>query len=136
MITYRSDRAVGEWVRERIPGIEGWMGDFVTMGFVLDGELLGGVVYDAYTGFDVNMHQCIEDSRVVTRGTLRAAFSFPFMQLRCQRVTGLVPSSNLAAQRFDEHLGFVLEGRKRHAFPNGDDELIYGMLKADCRFIK
>lgn len=111
------------------------MGQAVGIGIEIDGELKAGVVYDAYSGTDMNMHVVVESIRAVNRKTLKAVFEFPFITCNCQRVTGLVPSSNLAAQRFDEHLGFVLEGRKRNAFKNGDDELVYGMLKDDCRWL-
>jgi len=136
VITYRSDEGVAEWTRERIPGIERWMDKYMSFGVVRDDELVVGIVYDAFTGTDINMHQVIEDHRGVTRASLKAAFSFPFVTLNCQRVTGLVPSSNLAAQRLNAHFGFILEGRKRHAFPNGDDELIYGLLKSECRWLR
>ena len=112
------------------------MGQSIGFGIEIDGELQAGVVYDGFSGTDINMHVVVESLRAVNRKTLRAAFEFPFVTLKCQRVTGLVPSSNLAAQKFDEHLGFVLEGRKKNAFRNGDDELIYGLLKENCRWIK
>lgn len=140
MITFTSDREVGEWVRKRIPGIERWMDEYVCFGIVMPGQLgipviMAGVVYDAYTGHDINMHMAIDDMRAVNRKTLKAAFSFPFVTLNCLRVTGLVPSKNEKARSFDERLGFVLEGTKKFAFPD-DDELIYGMYRDQCRWLK
>jgi RimJ/RimL family protein N-acetyltransferase len=71
----------------------------------------------------------------LSRHFLKEAFRYPFEQLCVDRITGLVPARNLEAQRFDEHLGFVLEGRARRALPDGDDLLIYGMLREECRWI-
>ena len=45
-----------------------------------------------------------------------------------QRVTGLVRAKNLAARRFDEHIGFELEGIMRKAFID-DDLCVYGFLR-------
>jgi RimJ/RimL family protein N-acetyltransferase len=56
------------------------------------------------------------------------------VQLGVQRVTGYVPASNAAALRFDRHLGFVEEGRLREALPGGEDVIVLGMLKRECRW--
>jgi RimJ/RimL family protein N-acetyltransferase len=71
----------------------------------------------------------------MSRSFLGEVFRYPFEQLRVQRVTGLVPARNEQAARFDEHLGFKLEGRVRQILPDGDDVLVYGMLKSECRFL-
>lgn len=133
-ILYRSDEAVSDWVLARIPKVEMWMGQYVPFGIEIDGVLQAGVVFDAYTGTDVNMHVAIDSMKAVTRKTLKAAFTFAFDTLKCQRVTGLVPAKNEKARAFDEHLGFVLEGCKKNAF-NDDDELIYGMTRESCRWL-
>ena len=55
-------------------------------------------------------------------------FEFAFDKLKVQRVTGLVRAKNKAARRFDEHLGFELEGIMRKAFID-DDLCVYGFLR-------
>lgn len=135
MITYTSGETVSVWMLERLPCVKRWMDQYVTFGVCIDGELKAGVVFDQYTGSDICMHVVVEDRRAVTREALKAAFSFPFVTLGCQRVTGLVPARNVKARRFDEGLGFVLEGIKKQAFEDGEDELIFGMLKEDCRWL-
>ena len=57
------------------------------------------------------------------------------MQLGCRRVTGYVPAANARARRLDEHLGFVYEGRLREALPDGQDVLVLGMLRRECRWL-
>jgi hypothetical protein len=133
MITYRSGESVSEFVKSHT-GVQGWMGQYICLGIEIDGELKAGVVYDGYSGWDINMHMAIDDRRAVSRKTLKVAFTFPFITLACRRITGLVPSKNVKARRFDEHLGFVLEGVKKCALED-DDELIYGMVKENCRWI-
>lgn len=133
-ILYRSDEAVSDWVLKRIPKVKAWMGWYMPFGVEIDGVLLAGVVFDEYTGTDVNMHVAVDSMRAVTRSTLKAAFTFAFETLKCQRVTGLVPAKNVKARAFDEHLGFKLEGVKQCAFED-DDELIYGMTKDACKWL-
>jgi hypothetical protein len=134
VITYRSDEAVSEWVLARIPGVERWMDRYITFGAECNGILLMGIVFDAFTGYDINMHTAIESPKIVTRSTIKAAFSLPFATLKCQRVTGLVPASNWGCRALCESLGFTLEGTKQRAFAD-DDELIYGMTREACRWL-
>jgi RimJ/RimL family protein N-acetyltransferase len=72
----------------------------------------------------------------MTRDFLRVAFRYPFVQLGCNRVTGYVPASNADALRFDLNLGFKIEGRMREAIETGEDVLVLGMLRGECRFIQ
>lgn len=69
----------------------------------------------------------------LSRSFLKAVFSFVFGQLNCQRITGRIDDDNDAAIEATERLGFVVEGRLRHAHPGGD-VLIYGLLKSECKF--
>jgi RimJ/RimL family protein N-acetyltransferase len=56
------------------------------------------------------------------------------VQLGVKRITGIVAESNLAARKFDEHIGFVLETRLKDAHPQGD-LLIYVMTPDQCRWL-
>lgn len=73
--------------------------------------------------------------RWFNRTFLRAAFAYPFIQMKYTRVSGLVRVDNYAAQRFDEHLGFKREGLLRKGDDDGTDLILYGMLKEECRWI-
>lgn len=126
---------IGEWVRARIPKVECWLDGFRTLAAVDRGVILGAVVYDGFTPYDCNLHIAIDDKRCVTRAVLRCVFGYPFDQLGLARVTGLVPASNQAALDFDLRLGFREEGRKVKAFGD-EDEIILGLLKEDCIWIR
>lgn len=123
-----------DWALSRIPKMQAWMGKSKSLAAVEDDRILGVVVYDGFTPYDVNMHIVIEDKRCVSRRILKAVFDYPFNQLRLQRVTGLVPESNIAALAFDLRLGFVKEGRKRFALGD-EDELILGMTREICPWL-
>jgi RimJ/RimL family protein N-acetyltransferase len=101
-----------------------------------DGDLIGGVLYDGYTGNNIFMHVAgLDGVNWVNRDLVKAAFGYPFKQLNCNRISGWVDASNQKARRLDEHLGFkqeaVLEGVAR----DGGDVIIYRMWKHECRFI-
>ncbi len=124
----------GAWALERIAHVPSWGEWFEAIGLERDGDLLAVVVYNLWSGADIAMHvAAMPGRRWMTRGFLRAVFRYPFVQLGCRRVTGYVPASNLDAQRFDEHLGFVREGVMREALDNGEDVILYGLLREDAR---
>lgn len=125
----------GAWALERIAHVPSWGEWFEAIGLERDGDLLAVVVYNLWSGADIAMHvAAMPGRRWMTRAFLRAVFRYPFVQLECQRVTGYVPASNADALRFDRHLGFVEEGRMREALPNGEDVIVLGLLKRECRW--
>jgi RimJ/RimL family protein N-acetyltransferase len=130
------DQEVIGWVASRIKHFN--VTEYSAALGLLDskGRLVAGVVYDNFRGYDINMHiAAIPGGKWLNREFLREGFRYPFLYLGVERITGLVAASNVEAQRFDEHLGFVLEGRVRKGLPDGDDLLVYGMLKSECRFL-
>jgi hypothetical protein len=104
------------------------------IGLVEDGKVIAGVMYEAYNGANVSMHVAGEGRRWLTRDFLWICFDYPFNQLGVKRVTGVVPSSNADARRFDEHLGFVYEATLKDAYPGGD-LIIYSMHRDQCRWL-
>jgi RimJ/RimL family protein N-acetyltransferase len=129
------DDIVGPWVVEKTGGF--WLaGSGTTVGLVDDQKgLIAGILYQDYNGANVSMHIAAEPgARWMTREFLWAAFHYPFEQLKCKRVTGLVADTNLVARRFDEHLGFSLEATLKDAHIEGD-LLVYVMHKKDCRWL-
>lgn len=109
--------------------------DAKAIGRLRDGELSAVVVWDGFSEADCNIHVVSDGSRRwLNRKLMVAAFSYPFIQLRLRRVTGLVPAKNTAALAFNRRLGFVLEGVCRHALPD-DDIVVLGMLREHCPWI-
>jgi L-amino acid N-acyltransferase YncA len=139
LILAGADEHVGSWVAARCPDFT-FSGPYTTLGLATpQGVLLAGVVFDNYLKAygSIQMHAAaVPGRRWLTRAFLGECFRYPFEQLDCRRIVGLVRSSNLEARRFDEGLGFVKEGIIREAYPNGDDMIIYGMLRRECRHLK
>lgn len=126
----------GREVVNFVDGINGGTYDPCCQGIGLqqDGKLIAGVKYDQYNRASVCMHVAAIGKRWMTREYLRVCFDYPFRQLGVRKILGLVSTSNLAAQRFDEHLGFVREALLVDAAPDGD-LIIYSMTRQQCRFI-
>ena len=125
------------FVRDRIDGGIARIEGMQAIGLRRDGELVAGVVYEGYNGKNIWMHvAAIPGARWMSRMYLHAVFAYPFGVCGCNRVSGYVNESNLAARRFDEHLGFEVEARLRGAACNGGDVLLYVLWRDKCRFLK
>lgn len=132
---YGEDAKVSRWVGDQI-GVK-FPDDAVAIGIERAGEIVVGVVYDRFTGNDICMHVAAKPGVLWVRPeAMRRFFWYPFMQLECTRVTGLVAANNHAARKFDERIGFVQEGVQRQGMPDGTDLIAYGMLRSECRWIK
>jgi RimJ/RimL family protein N-acetyltransferase len=132
---YGQDNRVVDFVTSLVEDLE-FHGKVNTLGVESDGELIAGIIFENYTGSSISMHvAAVEGRQWITRDLLFRVFAYPFLQLDCNRVTGLVRADNLRAQKLDEHLGFVQEGVMRKAATDGTDYIIYGMLKEECRWL-
>lgn len=109
--------------------------DVRAIGWEENGELRAVTLYDGFSAADCNIHIAGDGKpHWFKRQFLVTSFMHPFVQWELRRVTGLVPSKNIKALKFDLNLGFVQEGVLRHAMPD-DDVIILGMIKSECRFI-
>ena len=128
--------AVNDWVSSKIYGRDRFPPDAPSIGLLENGRIVGGVVYTMYTGNGIMMNVAGGYKGWINRAFLRAAFAYPFKQLGCTRVSGLVRVDNFAAQKFDERLGFKREGLVRRGDDDGTDLIMYGMLREECKWIK
>lgn len=124
---------VSLWVAKQC-GAVGYTGGRQTLGLEQDGELVAGVVYDNWNRASIHAHIAVLPNVWPTREFLRVGFSYPFQQLRVNKLLGFVGSGNVAARRLDEHLGFVLEATLEAAHPDGA-LLVYSMTREQCRWL-
>jgi RimJ/RimL family protein N-acetyltransferase len=73
--------------------------------------------------------------RAVSRALLRLAAQYAFGDLQCNRVTARTRASNLPVRRFIQKVGFKQEGVLRSYYPDGDDAILFGLLKSECRCV-
>lgn len=126
---------VGPWVMERV-GAKWFPGSGTTIGLEdEDGNVIAGIVYENCNSENCFFHiAAIEGRRWGTREFLYYAFAYPFLQLGCNRVTGMVASTNKDAVNLNIRLGLELEALLYGAVPNGH-LLIYRMFKKDCKWL-
>lgn len=71
----------------------------------------------------------------LTRGFLRAAFAYPFIDGACESVLALVAEDNRRALDINHRLGFREMARLPAAAPSGD-LVIMQMRRAACRWLE
>jgi RimJ/RimL family protein N-acetyltransferase len=69
--------------------------------------------------------------RWASRGAIRTLLRYPFVQLRCARITAVTDAHNAQARAFLRRIGFRPEGFHADALPNAD-ALSYGLLAKDA----
>ena len=123
---------VVDWVASRTNSD---YGKAVGFGIDRDGQLIAGVVFNDYNGVNIDMHVASDGSkRWMTKELLWMVFDYAFNQAKVNRITGLVAATNVAARRFDEHIGFTLEATLKGAHPEGD-LLVYVLWREQCRWL-
>lgn len=95
---------------------------------------IGGMIYSGYTGTAIFCHFGGHRGWI-TRELLYVGFAYPFLQLKCQQIHGLTPSTNQRAMQVNHKLGFREETRIRGAIPGGDI-VVVSMRREDCRWLK
>lgn len=139
-LIYGHDRVVAEFVASKIKGFDGQLdkNDYTAIGVINDKrELIAGVIYNEYRPpVDIRESFAAVCPTWATKYTLRHLFAYPFIHLGVRRMTGIIEAKNQTSIDLTERLGFKLEGRARCAMDDGDDALIYGMLKEECPWIK
>lgn len=98
-----------------------------------DNTLMGVLICEFKTWFDVHCSYAISDPRCMTRKLLRSVFRTLFS--RAVRITSLVSPENEHAISVARRLGFVYEGFLRKGVEGKRDALLFGMLREDCRFL-
>lgn len=137
MIITQPKELIGAFVnvRQGFPPETFW-GNFNALGLVIDSRLVAGVIYNGYESANVNMHIGAIGSHWLTPEFLFAAFDYPFNELSKNRASAYIKGSNAKAHKFVRHLGFKYEGKLRRFYKDGDDQIVYGLLREQCRFLE
>lgn len=128
-----ADDFVGGWVEARM-GIK-LIPPYTSFGLLgSDGLLAGAMIFNAFN--EGNAEVSIYAPRAVSRGSLRAAASYLFETNGCNRVTARTRASSLRVRRFIEKVGFQQEGVLRAYYQDGEDAILYGLLRSECRWLR
>lgn len=122
------------WAESRLDRIR-FRSDAVAIGHERRGELAGVVVFDTFSPTSCCIGVASDGSGTwVTRGFLIRVFAFPFQQCGFNRISALVSERNAASLAFTRNakFGWRQEGLLREAGPDGEDMLLFGMLRREC----
>jgi RimJ/RimL family protein N-acetyltransferase len=110
--------------------------DAKAIGVRSDGGLTGVVVFDSFTTTGCWIHVASDGSRRwLTREFILKVFAYPFIQLGYPRLNAFVSVDNHASRDFCSGFGFSVEGHLREAGAHGEDLIIFGMLRRECRWL-
>jgi RimJ/RimL family protein N-acetyltransferase len=108
--TFGMDKAVHDWVANQLgyPGFSGGVTNAI--GSVLNGQLIGGVVFHNYYPENgvIEMSAASTDSRWLSRRMLRAIFTYAIDLLECQTVVMRVSADNSRMLNIAKAFGFNL----------------------------
>lgn len=132
-LIFTEHQRIADWCEARIEHFAGWGSDPRAIGYEVDGVIKGGVVYTNYT--PANVFASIVLDAPITKRFLYAMFYNPFMQWKVRHISSAIEESNARSLRLCSHMGFIQEGRLRQSAINGEDVILMGLLKSECRFI-
>jgi hypothetical protein len=129
------DLAVGAFICDQLGVSLEDMHPFTAMGVALDGKLVAGVLYNNFRKHDIQLTAAATDIRWLSKELLTEIFSYPYVQLGCVRTTAVTGRKNARTRKLLEGLGYRLEGVCRKGLDGKQDACVYGMLKADCKWL-
>ncbi|PTW53566.1 hypothetical protein C8N35_11621 [Breoghania corrubedonensis] len=135
-IVYENTPGLIAWAEAHILGVH-FRPDAKAIGHARDGELTGVVVFDTFTTTDCLLAVASDGGhRFLSRAFIVHVFAYPFLQLGYKRVTSLISADNEPSIRLCSKIGFQREGTMRRASEKGEDLLVFGMLREECRWLR
>lgn len=133
-VLYGADELVAEWVARKLGRKEPGDRPYVALGMT-DGEnLVGGMVFFNQRGnAEVHVSAAADDPKAMRLRGLARMYAYAFNQLGVRRITAEVEMSNTRSIRLVQGLGFVREGVKRKAAPDGGHVGVFGLLAKDFK---
>lgn len=107
---------------------------FTTMCFLENERVVAAAIFNNFQDSNIDLSVIFAKRIALTRGNLRALFSYPFKQLKVERVSVRTRASNLDVRKQIRRLGFKPEG-KHPRFYGSEPAFSYGMLRADCKWL-
>lgn len=132
MLILGCDEMVAAWVGEKL-GTK-FIPPYTTIGATKDGnDLCAGAVFNDYTGS--NLEITLVSDGGLTRGNIRAVFSYAFDQVKVNRLSAKTKRSNKAMRRMLPRFGFKFEGISAQYFgpTRADDAIRFVLFHEDAR---
>lgn len=134
-IVYDNPTEMIAWAQTQIPDCV-FRDDAHAIGLTENGAYRGVVVFDSFTTTSCWVSVASDGSkRFITREFIVRVFAYPFLQLGYPRINSLASVLNAPAVRFNEQFGWQREGVMRNAGAKGEDMIMFGMLREECRWL-
>jgi RimJ/RimL family protein N-acetyltransferase len=122
---------IGHWVAERVQG-KYFADGSQAIGLERDGQIIAGVIYENWNKASIVCHIAIEGR--ITKGYLRAIFSYPFEFCKVKKIIVPVSSTHAKSLKLVTKMGFSEEARVKDAVPDGDI-IFLTLAQEKCRFL-
>lgn len=107
---------------------------FVTLAIIENDKVIAAAIFNNFQDSNIDMSVVFSRRIALTRGNLRALFSYPFKQLGLNRVSVRTRASNMAVRKQIRRLGFQPEGKKPQFFGR-EAAIEYGLLRSQCKWL-
>lgn len=136
-VLYGADDVVAEWMALRFGNGKAHP-PYVALGIVDDAEtkLLGGCLFFNAEQRDIQFSVVMEPGCARKVRALARIYGYVFNQLGIERITAMIEIRNKPSVKLAEGFGFVREGVKRRAAPDGGHVGVYGLLKKDFKLAR
>lgn len=128
-LLFDHDAPLSRWAGDRL-GIRDW-GPCRTIGVIRDGNIAAVAIFHQMRWPSIEISFVTADKRWATPQAVRGILRYPFVQLRCKRLTAITEATNHPTREFLCRLGFHHEGTHPDAFERGD-AVTYGLLRGDA----
>lgn len=130
MLLFHCDEALAKWAGDRLGMKIGRPN--TSIGVVHQDQIVAVAVFNNFRPPNIEITFVTASPRWASPGAVRAIFRYPFVQLKCKRLTAIIEATNQPARAFLCRLGFKLEGIHPDVFPSGAAET-YGLLRQDAQ---
>ena len=129
MLIFHADVALAAWPGARL-GMEIAKPN-TSIGVAHRGKIVAVAVFNNYRPPNIEITFVTTSSRWASPNAVRTIIRYPFLELRCKRITAIIEATNQPARAFLCRLGFKLEGVHPDVFTSGAAET-YGLLLKDA----
>lgn len=127
MREFVSDQRIADYISAKT-GIRPGGSAFTTLGVILNGQIIGGVLFNHYTGFDIHMTVAGE-AKAFTPIFYERVRAYVFGELGCTRIS--ITTQQQSVVDLAKRLGAQTEGFKRDQYGPGKGGVMLGLLKSD-----
>lgn len=129
----QTGRHVIDWMLDKMGGR--FSQDAIGFGLVENGAIIAAAAFDVYRPCSNSIECAMAFDKPVTRRFLRECACFVYQNLGVNRAQAVINLSNLKSINTTLRLGFTIEGLLRQGGTNGEDAVIMGLLRDECRWI-